>query len=328
MIHILPTKDEILSSRPEYLPINDNSAPHFLEGAGRLFDIHFRLLREDMIGPMRTAVKVILDQTKSSNSDALSQFKGRRDPVFNSTRLFSKVSVDQIEFDKRRGLIFRLRFQQPAECQRLSPTRRVEYWKTRRSLGKDSLLCLVSHSHGIHCFLTVVEKDEKKLGKDQHWCWIDVSFVDGDASAQESLLRLFSGETKSHVSMMLVEFSGVLLVAYQPILETLQNRSSSPYLPFSSILSPTPAERQTYDPSNNVILVLPPLYATSQGFSYDLTPIRKHSHSTEPLLLSPDASPKDTNLALKLEAETTLDAGQCIGLIAALTQELALIQGT
>jgi hypothetical protein len=185
-IRILPTKNEILSSRPEYLPINDHSAPHFLEGAARLIDIHFRLLREDMVGPMRAALKVILDQTKSSNSfsNALSQFESRRDPVFSSTCLFFKVSVNRISFDKQRGLIFHLRFQQPNRYQRLSSRQRVDYWKSTRSLGKESLLCLVSKSLGLHCFLTVVDKDEKRLGKDAHWCEIDVSFVDGDASAQ------------------------------------------------------------------------------------------------------------------------------------------------
>ena len=131
----------------------------------------------------------------------------------------------------------------------------------------------------------------------------------------------------SEDSMMFVEFSGVLLIAYQSILQTLQDRFSSPYLPFSSILCPTPAERQTYDFSRKVVAVPPPLYATSPGFSYDLSPIRKNPGSPEPLLLSPDASSNDTDLALRLEAESTLDGGQCTGLIAALTQELALIQG-
>jgi Zinc finger domain/Zinc finger C-x8-C-x5-C-x3-H type (and similar) len=41
-IRILPTMDEFKSNRPEYLPINDMRASHFLEGPTRLFDIHFR----------------------------------------------------------------------------------------------------------------------------------------------------------------------------------------------------------------------------------------------------------------------------------------------
>lgn len=64
----------------------------------------------------------------------------------------------------------------------------------------------------------------------------------------------------------------------------------------------------------------------SDGFEYDLT-ILKASKTTDELRLSPDASPDDTELLAKLEMETTLDAGQCKGLMIGLTRELALIQG-
>ena len=145
-------------------------------------------------------------------------------------------------------------------------------------------------------------------------------------NVRESLLQRLRCKGKD--SLALVEFPGVLLVAYKTILEGLQNRSLHPYIPFSEFLCPLPVERQTYNPRNNrTILVPPPSYATTEGFQFDLTPLKHSEASPEPLLLSLDGPLDDQELLLKLEKETTLDAGQCKGLVAALTREVGLIQG-
>ena len=327
-IRILPTKKEFQSNRPEYLPINDIRASHFMEGPARLFDIHFRLLREDMIGPMRTAVNAILShlQTPSPDPQILSRFENNRNPALSSTRIYSNVSVDSAQFD-RKGLVFRLRFQQPARFRGLSTTQRVAHWKTIRSLEAHSLLCLVSNRLDLQCFFTVVKKDEKALGNDRDWCSIDVVLAEGDDSTREKLLHLLTAKKKKADILILVEFTGVLLTSYKTILENLQTRFQHPYLPFANLLCPAPSDLKPFDRLFNTVKIQSPLYAMPDGFEYDLTPLKKASASPDQLLLSPDASPDDEELLAKLENETTLDAGQCKGLIVGLTRELALIQG-
>lgn len=78
---------------------------------------------------------------------------------------------------------------------------------------------------------------------------------------------------------------------------------------------------------NRTVKVPPPLYASSEGFRFDLQPLKHSGASQEPLFLSSVASPDDYELLIKLERETTLDSRQCKGLIAALTQKVSLIQG-
>ena len=307
-IRILPTKGEFLSTRKNYLPFNDPEAPHHLQGAQRLFDIHFRLFREDMVGPLLESVSV------SSNSSTVSQRHSQ-----GTARCYMNVTVESIRFDKFRGPVVRLRFQQPQKWQSLKPKDRSKCWEATHSLERDSLLCLITNS-ALECFLTVVEKDVKLLAKDNNFCFIDVSAPEG----HEQTLSLFLTERKDPLT--LVEFPGVLLVAYKTVLENLQERSRSPYLPFGNLLCPTIDEQLPYDPKNNTIVVPPPLYSLSTGFRWDLSVLRRNSNR-RPLFLSPHPSQNEDMITTTLETETTLDEGQCSGLVAGLTQELALIQG-
>jgi hypothetical protein len=197
-----------------------------------------------------------------------------------------------------------------------------------KSLDKGSLLCLVSNAPEFQCFLTVANKDEKLLGQSKDFSLVDVVVADGNDSAQVYLLELLANNRCISDSLLLVEFRGILLAAYKSILENLQIRSRHPYLPFSNLLCPQSFERQVYSPRNRTMAVQPPLYALTENFQYDLSPLRKDGTSTAPLLLPVYAAPDDSvALLAKLEEETTLDSGQCKSLIAALTQELVLIQG-
>jgi hypothetical protein len=326
-ISILPTKEEIHSDRDPYLPINDIAAPHFFEGPSRLFDIHFRLLREDMLGPLRNSVITILSKLQPNRpiSQSLSQRDRIPGPNTASTRLYFNVTVASAGFDKT-GLVIRLRFRQPNQLQKHSSQDRARYWEFSRSLEKDSLLCLISNVPEVKCFLTVVKKDCKLLSEDQRWCHIDVIPPTKFDSSVQDLLRYIHTGTPVSDSLALVEFPGVLFSAYKTILENLQTRSKHPFMPFSELLCPTTNELQNCEPDKRIISVRPP-YDLPYGFEFDLSPLKKEKVSSAPLRLSSEASPKDLDLLHKLENETTLDLGQCEGLVAALTQELALVQG-
>lgn len=327
-ITILPTKREMRCDRDPYLPINDIRAPHFLEGPPRLLDINFRLLREDMIGPLRTAVNTVIRKLRQNLpiSKQLSQVGYFRELNIASTRFYYDVVVKSAQFDTRSGLIFRLSFRQPKRLKEFSSQKKEEFWKQTKSLDNGSLLALISNAPDFQCFLTVVKKDIGLL-KNGDRCEIDVVAEGKVDSTLARFLKLIKTDRPGD-SLALVEFPGILLAAYKTILERLQICSRHPFLPFADFLAPKADERQAYNRRNQVVNVAPPIYALSEGFQFDLKPIKHGNASPEPLFLSPYASPDDQELLSRLERDTTLDYGQCEGLVAALTRELALIQGT
>jgi hypothetical protein len=323
-ISILPTKNELQSPRPPYLPINHPAAPHFLEGPARLFDIHFRLLREDMLGPLRSAIGFILDKARPGAplSECLGELGHSRSGM-SLVRLFHRVSVDSASFQRRRGLVFRFRFEQPRRLLSLSKSNRINQWKASRSLEDGSLLCLVSNVPSAECFLVVTKKDEDALGSNSDWAYISLNLAEPNQNAQKFLLRLLTAKNLERDSLALIEFPGILLASYKSILENLQTRWKHPYLPFSYLLDHDPPKI----PHGGVRAIDPPSYASQDPhFTYDLGPIKSRASPSD-LRLSPQASQSDEALISRLELETTLDRGQCKALIAGLTQELALIQG-
>jgi len=327
-ISILPTNGELLSSRPPYLPINNLSAPHFLpDGPARLFDIHFRLLREDMLGPIRDAISLVLNNIKplDSLSKALSPLR-RSQKLAATVRFHTMVSIQSASFQKFKGLVFRFRFQQPERLQSLKPHDRINHWKAMHTLESGSLLCLVSNRPNVECFMTVATKNEKALGRDRSWAYTDVVVAEQNAQAQEYLIHLMSKKDHDLDAFALIEFPNILLPAYSLILKNLQVRWKHPYLAFSALLChQTPSSGNL--PPGQVLAIDPPAYAASNHFTYDLAPLRRHKSPSSPLMMSSRPSKYNGNLLRRLEHETTLDHGQCKGLVTALTQELALIQG-
>jgi hypothetical protein len=74
-ISIIPTKEEILCERPPFLPSTLCYSLHFLpDGPARLLDTQFRLLREDLLNPIRGGLSNLLtalsQEHTSSDSDA------------------------------------------------------------------------------------------------------------------------------------------------------------------------------------------------------------------------------------------------------------------
>jgi hypothetical protein len=321
-IQILPTKDELRCQRPPYLPLNDTTAPHFLQGPAQLFDIHFRLLREDMIQPIRTAVAAIYSQLQKN----VLICRAFDHSALASTLGYFDVTIESSRFDKMEGLVFRLRFRQPTNFQSLPPKRRIKCWETIRSLNRESLLCLISDEPDMKCFLLVMEKNNKLLGKNKNWSYVDVIVPDGNESVQQYLLSFSVERNVVKYSLMLMEFPGILLTSYKSILENLQTRSHHATLPFSKYLIPTIAERQRFTSDKSIVPVARPSY-TPRGVGFNLAPLKKNPNSTTPLHLSSTASLDDAKLLTRLGAATVLDPGQCKALLAAFTQEFALIQG-
>ncbi|MCJ1246493.1 hypothetical protein MMC30_003701 [Trapelia coarctata] len=55
-IDVIPTEGEVRSERPEFLPSPNTDQPHYLHGIERLLDTHFRLLRHDIFGELKSVL--------------------------------------------------------------------------------------------------------------------------------------------------------------------------------------------------------------------------------------------------------------------------------
>lgn len=116
-ISIMPNYEEIMSDRSEYLPVTDPEQWHRQGISGRL-DREFRLLREDTVGQLRDVVRTELDSLSRLEEAAANKTKQRVQaaPGKDSIRYCTYQAADiiRVEFERRTGLEFLVRFQQPA----------------------------------------------------------------------------------------------------------------------------------------------------------------------------------------------------------------------
>lgn len=87
-IKIMPTYDEIVSPRGEYLPTNNPSKWHVKGIRGRL-DREFRLVREDTVGQLRDAVRDILEVAQDPDHN-----KARQSNTLRTYTYENPVTID------------------------------------------------------------------------------------------------------------------------------------------------------------------------------------------------------------------------------------------
>lgn len=276
-IKIMPTYQEIVCLRREYLPTTDPSEWH-LSGIDGLLDRHFRLLREDTVGQLRDAVRPELEAllgTAHASTSKQMRHQGQR------TYTYQGVNVSDLLVDKFQGFSFQVSLDQPTAVVKLNTTKRMEWWTRSRRLQKDALICMIDPSGAvIFCSVTSPPRkrghgqeddldSEENRGLYEH---ADKAFV---------LLTLISPETE-HVkcvldlvcaggaqSSLMVEFPGVLVPSFQPTLLALQEMKKSGDLPFSEFLVPLATS------ASNAIKVPPPPYTLEAGFRFNLKSVMR-----------------------------------------------------
>ncbi|KAL8747727.1 MAG: hypothetical protein Q9190_000426 [Brigantiaea leucoxantha] len=337
-IEILPTAQEIQSDRIEYLPLHDPSKNH-LPGLPGLLDRHFRLLREESIGPLRDAVGRELGNLASPANGAHPE-KGREQK--ERTNIYRNVTFARLDIDRRKGLRLVLEFDQPSVQQNLDARRRQDWWHNSKRLQASTLVCLATSSGRIIFFLvddptptpphpkgqqTDESSPDRQLlvSQERYQRKVDEQpslYKDGSRAAV--MLKLVQNHARDvtwivqqmtpgsdQLEKSLVEFPGALLPSFQPPLEALQTMSRKLDLPFADTLAPHNA---TTIPPNK-----PPGYAQVAGFSFDLSPLTRNVQ----LRYSPD---KDFDYGAFSEL-TDLDIAQQEAVLHTLQSGLALIQG-
>ncbi|GES66835.1 P-loop containing nucleoside triphosphate hydrolase protein [Aspergillus terreus] len=319
-IQIMPTFQEVLSPRSEYLPVKDPRQWH-VNGLAGLLDRNFRLLREDTIGQLRDAIHAELRPVKDKGSRSA---KGQ-----TRTHVYRGVVVQSLDFHRFEGPQFLIRFAQPKSIRNLPSQKRQEWWQLSKRLQSDALVCLVD-PRGSATFCTVVspdrqsprpgadEKEHKKvvgsLSAQPNVASVVLQLVEPSESSWQYILDCHASQGNTS-PISLVEFPGVLLPSFQPTLLALQGMQRAADVPMSEFLVPRDEET-----TSMLVDVPPPVYAAAHGFSFDLKCLMEDGSS-----LKVDSSgPVDLE---GLQQGSTLDDAQASALVHSLRRKIGLIQG-
>ncbi|XXH01217.1 hypothetical protein Hte_007571 [Hypoxylon texense] len=322
-IRILPTMSEIVSDRTDYRPVHDLSQLH-LSGIQGLIDRHFRLLREDMIGPLKEYVSEELQVLAAADHDhrvAPRQKSGIR------TYSYTVVEISNATCTRRGGLEFHLKIEQPLAASKLSNEARENWWDLSRRLEIGALVCFLQKGTAVFCVVSestnrpnptrktsksneqVTEK--RNLYSSNKFAYVSLNLAEPTDADLGLMLRTLLLNHSSQQS--LVEFPGVLLPSFKHTLSALQSIFKSLDLPFADLLAPS-FDRLPED------TIPPPLYAAKPQFAYNLKCLTSDGID---LLFSPRDEPNPQELCHR----SSLDLGQATALLNALRRSLALIQG-
>lgn len=141
LLDIVPSMQEILSDEPAFLRKNLVDQGACYKDANHYLDIHFRLLREDFLKPLRDGVQTYLSKSSEKNSDV---------------RIYENVLSLGPKLDPKIGMVFVLRLDK-------TKLGKIQ-WKNSRRLIFGSLVALTS-DYFQKCTIMTVE-DRSGLEKD------------------------------------------------------------------------------------------------------------------------------------------------------------------
>jgi hypothetical protein len=324
-IKIFPSREEILSDGPDFLPSTDLDQPHFLtDPAERHIDTHFRLLRYDTFGELKEALGCLMHAVETDPTCL-------KNPKLNFGDFrayhYPNAHISYVSFDNRRGLEVNISFAQLPVLRNKSASEKHKWWAESKRLTEGVLMSFIAvHNSEIqHLFFTVSERNidmkDHNLTKEDHQGTITAKLASHDQMSIESTVRLSCQKSRG----VLIEFPGILPATFVPILENLQDMQRLSRLPFRQWILPDRIG-DTQEIAN--VNVLPPLYTRKPGFTFSLKSIvRSEGSHTESISIHPVSSVDDPHIIDEMEARTDLDRGQCRALLVALTREFTFIQG-
>ncbi|CAJ2505937.1 Uu.00g000670.m01.CDS01 [Anthostomella pinea] len=316
-IQILPTYLEIMSYEEEYLPSTDLLQPHFLQDpVQRHIDASFRLLRHDIFGSVKDVLSELLSHDGSQHEPRALAKNDMR------AHTYSQASIQHIFISEKRGLEAIVSFVAPQQA-RKSKAEQRRWWTESSRLEEGSLVCFVSANARtkIILFVEVVVKstEDARGGKPTSSLAFEKSSPSITVKVATSnrdnlnLLTRIHGE-KTHG--VLVDFHNLIPATFDPILRNLQQMMGEGQVRFQQWILP-----KANSTAVEYASIPPPMYARRPGFAFNLGSITNNGYR---VALKPSDWTGSTQI---LEAHTTLDRGQCHGLLAALSREYALIQG-
>ncbi|PLB46313.1 hypothetical protein P170DRAFT_479223 [Aspergillus steynii IBT 23096] len=200
-IRIMPSFQEITSSRTEYLPVLDPAQWH-VGGIDGLLDRNFRLLREDAVGQLRDAVH---HEIRGSRAEAPRKNQAR-------TLVYHAASFGALRLEKPSGFQF-LVFCTVAETQQSKQTGTKDKQIPKSKQQELSSLWINAQSAS-----TVL------------------ALVDNKPSEMQAILNNIQ---RDRPRFSILEFPGVLLPAFESTLRALQTMKGRNIFPFADLLLPT-----------------------------------------------------------------------------------------
>ncbi|CAM1501439.1 Fc.00g034230.m01.CDS01 [Cosmosporella sp. VM-42] len=276
-IKIMPTYDEIISPRGEYLPTNDSSEWHSQGIRGRL-DREFRLVREDTVGQLRDAVREMLKFARNSGDN-----KSRGSNNILRTYTYEYPTVIDVNLHRIGGLEMVVRCFQPPAVLKMDDKKRKDWWMHSKRLQAGALVCLFDVTGSmLFCVVSdttmrcqgdkearkINDEEEDDASKTKPW----FTLSDNETSLFATLKLVDAGRNEITQAMRwyrnigssprrhLVEFPGVLLDSFKHTLSALQQMHEKPSIPFKAILAPS-------ESSSSKIEIKPPQYARKLGFT-------------------------------------------------------------
>jgi hypothetical protein len=141
LLKIIPSMNEILSPEPVYLRQNIVEQGGSYENSNHYLDIHFRLLREDFLGPLRDGIQTYLSNSTTKNTNI---------------RIYEDVFSVGPKLNFRCGLVYGLQLDK-------KKFGKIQ-WTNSRRLIYGSLLALTADRFQSCIFVTV--EDRSNIEKD------------------------------------------------------------------------------------------------------------------------------------------------------------------
>ncbi|KIO17978.1 hypothetical protein M407DRAFT_226703 [Tulasnella calospora MUT 4182] len=340
-IEIVPTHAELTCSTGPYLPANIPGGPHHLPGSSmeRLVDIQFRLLREELIAPIRSSLAHVLhdcEQPPDSHTQ-LDILLAKCGGLYKATQsawdstmfsVYTGVNFRGIECDVRRGLAVNLTFDTPrGRATDPSAVMRAAYWEGvgKRRLMQGGLLGLLwvppnSEVHDIRFYLGTVASGTEDLvhsaRQSADRLALKVSFFDPEVDLR--ILSALQDRRPRDEGMKLLLEAPIMFESIRPFLETLKGRPPAS-IPFARYI----AHQDNGDLSS--VSIDPPAYVTPR-FAFKLDSLFECNPPIK-LSLRPQDQVSVKNARETLRNKSRLDPSQVDAMIGALTSEVSLIQG-
>ncbi|THU97835.1 P-loop containing nucleoside triphosphate hydrolase protein [Dendrothele bispora CBS 962.96] len=334
-MRIAPTSGELLSES-SFTPANIYGAPHHLPVGTmeRLLDIQFRLLREELIAPLRSSVQLVRNdllvgyRRKTRLHDILQKqggkYRGASDKNSDSVifNVYTNVTFGNMIPDWR-GLATLLSIDTPpGRARAASRAARVGYWDTAggKRLMQGSLVALLwEERNEVQVYLGTMTSSTKDIkdsaAESQSRLALKVVFFDETVQVRilNSLKRPESDSRK-----VLIE-APVMFEAIRPFLEALRREPES--VPFGRYLIHQPPGTLSSQP------ISPPRYTLTPEFTFQLASLFPAEQRVTNLKLS-TSDPESIGIArTELRNRSRLDPSQADAVVDALTKELSLIQG-
>jgi hypothetical protein len=306
-ISIIPTKEEILCDLPPNLPSLSDEHHSLQNGAARLLDRQFRLLREDMLKPIRGGISKFLDvllRNHYFNLDTDDKLTSELKDVLNKGKFTYNNSMDSmndngdlyvyagmkftnIGCDRRNGLFCTLKFASTHNPK--NARKKKEYWRNGKKLKTSNLVALLLPNPNFEqiqpdIYGNISSNDSELyslyfgviISRDEKTDTINVIFNDpsiypialNKVSKFRNSIMEYDPNNSNKEKIYMVESANIYFEAYRYVLKTLQTAKPS-FLPFKQYLAP----ELGYQLAGTCIdvKVKPPKYTRAPGFHFDLS---------------------------------------------------------